>query len=88
MELHGQVIRNLSTYRDNHTTRLLQIDDIKHTFEGEFVEVETVAHVVVGRYSLGVVVDHDGLVAQLAGGLYSIHRTPVELNGRTDAVST
>ena len=38
--------------------RLLQLDDIHDTLEGELVEVKTVAHIVVGRYGLRVIVDH------------------------------
>ena len=29
--------------------RLLHRDDIHHTLEGQLIEVETVAHIVVGR---------------------------------------
>ncbi len=36
--------------------RLLQVDDIHHTLEGQLIEVETVAHIVVGRYGLRVIV--------------------------------
>ena len=68
--------------------RLLQVDDIHYTLEGQLVEVETVAHIVVGRYGLWVVVDHNRAPTFLADGIQSLHTTPVELYGRTDAVST
>ena len=68
--------------------RLLHLDDIHHTLEGQLVEVETVAHIVVGRYGLWVVVDHHRAPALLANGVQSLNATPVELYGRTDAVST
>ena len=87
MEFHGEVVWNLTTYRDDDAARLLQIHHVEHTLQREFIEVETVAHIVVGRYGLGIVVDHDRLIAQLTGGVDGIHRTPVELNTRTDTVS-
>ena len=68
--------------------RLLHLDDIHHTLEGQLVEVETVAHIVVGRYGLWVVVDHHRAPAFLADGVQCLNATPVELYGRTDAVST
>ena len=87
MKLHSQVVRNLSTHGHDDTARLLQVDNVEHTFEGELVEVETVAHVVVRRNGFGVIVNHDGLITQLTGSLDGVHRAPVKLNGRTDAVS-
>ena len=69
MKLHCQVVRYLSTHGHDDTARLLQVDNVEHTLEGELVEVETVAHVVVRRNGFGVIVNHDGLVAQLAGSL-------------------
>ncbi|CUP62700.1 Uncharacterised protein [Segatella copri] len=56
--MHSQVVWNLTTGRYDDTMRLLHLDDIHHTLEGQLVEVETVAHIVVGRYGLWVVVDH------------------------------
>ena len=88
MQFHCQIVRNLSAYRYNYTTRLFQVDNIKYTFERKFVEVKTVAHIIVSRYCFGVVIDHNRLITQLACCLYCIYRTPVELYGRTDTVST
>ena len=68
--------------------RLLHLDDIHHTLEGQLVEVETVAHIVVGRYGLRVVVDHHRAPAFLADSVQCLNAIPVELYGRTDAVST
>ena len=88
MQFHGEVVGDLSTHRNNHAAWLLQVNHVKYAFERKFVEVEAVAHVVVSRNGLGVVVDHDRLVTQLASSIDGIYRTPVELYRRADAVST
>ena len=44
----------------------LGVEDLEHVLERERLEVEAVARVVVGRDRLGVAVDHDRLVADLA----------------------
>ena len=43
-----------------------QFVNVHDGFEGDLVEVEFVAHVVVGAHRLGVVVHHDGLATQFA----------------------
>ena len=86
VELHGEVVRYLSAHGDDDAARLLQVDDVEHTLKGQFVEVEAVAHVVVGGHGLRVVVYHDGLIAQLARRLDGVHRAPVELHAGADAV--
>ena len=87
VELHGEVVRYLSARGDYHASGRLEVDDVEHSFKRQLVEVEAVAHVVVRRDGLRVVVYHDALVAELAGGLYGVDRTPVELHARADAVS-
>jgi hypothetical protein len=86
-ELHGKVVGYLTTYADNNATGALQVDNIENALEAQLVEVETVAHIIVGRHGLGVVVNHYALVAQLACSLDSINRTPVELNTGTNTIS-
>ncbi len=54
--------------------------------KGYLVKVESVTHVIVCGDSLGVVVDHDGAVTQLAQRPNALHRTPVKLHRRPDAV--
>ena len=88
VEEHSEVVRNLTAGRYDHAVRLLEVDYIHNTLEGELVEVETVAHIVVGRHGLRVIVDHNRAVALLADSVQSLNATPVELYRRTDAVST
>ena len=88
VKFHSQVVRDLSAYRNDHTTRLFEIDYVKYTFERKFVEVETVAHIIVSRNRFRVVVNHDRLVTQFAGSLNCIHRAPVKFYRAADTVST
>ena len=88
MQLHSEVVRYLTTYRHDDTTRLFEVHNVENALQRELVEIQTVAHVVVGRHGLRVVVNHDGLIAQLASGVDGVHRTPVELYRRTDTVCT
>ena len=48
--------------------RLLHLNDIHHTLEGQLVEVETVAHIVVGRYGTFPGLVHTARQAMKAGG--------------------
>ena len=88
VELHCQVVGDLTTHRNDHTARGFEIHHVHYALERQLVEVQTVAHIVVGRNGFGVVIDHNRLVAQLASRLDCIDRAPVELNRRADAVGT
>ena len=88
VELHGEVIRNLSAHADDDAARFFDVNDVEHALQRQFIEVEAVAHVVVGRHGFGVIVDHHALITLSAGGLDGIHGTPVELNARADAIGT
>ena len=88
IEIDGKVIGDLSARGDNDAMGLFKLDNVEHPLEGEFVEVETVAHIVVGRDGLGIVVDHHRAPALAADGVQRLHTTPVELYGRADAVGT
>ena len=66
--------------------RVLHLDDIHHTFEREFLEIETVAYVVVGGNGLRVVVDHHRTETVVADGVKGLYAAPIELDGRTDTV--
>ena len=87
VEEHGKVVRNLTTGRDDNAVRCLEVDDVHYALECKLVEVETVTHIVVSRYGLGVIVDHNRTVALLADGVERLNATPVELYRRTDTVS-
>ena len=80
VEAHGEVVGYLSASGDNHTSRYLKVDDIHDALKGELVEIQSVAEVVVGRYRLGIVVDHHRAIAFLAQRVECLHTTPVKLN--------
>ncbi len=67
---------------------LLKLENIHHAFKRKFVEVEAVAHVVVRRHGLRIIVYHHRAPALLLDGHKRVHRAPVELYRRTDAVSS
>ncbi len=64
----------------------LAFHDAQHVLQGERLEVEAVGGVVVGGDGLGVAVDHDGLVAQVAQGPAGLDAAGVELDALADAV--
>ena len=68
--------------------RILKVMDIHYTLECEFVKIETVTHIVVGRYSLRIVVYHHSPVSLVTDCLKGVYGAPVELNRTTDTVST
>ena len=86
VETQGQVVRYLTAGRDDDAVRVLQVEDVHDTLEGELVEVEAVAHVVVGGDGLGIIVNHHTAVALLADGVQGLHAAPVELHAGADAV--
>ena len=88
VELHREVVGDLSAHADDDAVGSLKVDDVHHALEAELVEVEAVAHIVVGRHCLRVVVDHDCLVAELAAGGGGVDRTPVKLHRAADAVGS
>ena len=88
VETHGEIVRNLSAHGENDALRAFEVDDVHHTLEGQFVEVEAVAHVIVGGDGLRIVVYHHAWATLIAHGLQSIDRTPVEFHRGTYAVST
>lgn len=65
MQLHGEIVGNLSTYRNDDSVGRFEIDDIKYAFERKLVEVKSVAHVVVGRYRFRVIIDHNRFITNL-----------------------
>ena len=82
----GQVVRNLTSHGHYHPVWLLQLIDVHHPFKGELIEIEPVAHVIVCRHGLRVVVDHHTAVPFFPDGVQCIHRAPVEFDGTSDPV--
>ena len=74
-----KVVRNLSTYRNYCTVRVLQVMDIQYALKCKLVKVQSVAHVVVCRYSLRVVVDHYTSPTAVLDCSKCVYTTPVKL---------
>ena len=81
-----QLQGRLASQRDDHGLGSLDVEHVEHILEGEGLEVETVARVVVRRDRLGVAVDHDRLVAGVVKGEAGVHTAVVELDALADAV--
>ena len=88
IETHGKVIRNLTSGGHDNTVRVLKFKDVHHPFKGKFVEIETVAHIVVGRHGFGIIVNHYTAPTLLTDRVQRLHTTPVELHAGADAIST
>ena len=89
-EAFGEVQRCLAAELDDDAEHLVvdvfALVDVEHVFEGEGLKVELVGGVVVGGDGLGVGIDHDGLVAELAQGEAGVDAAVIELDALTDAV--
>src|SRR3989338_10728401 len=79
-EFKRKIIRNLPTGTNDSAARLLKFDNIEHAFERKFVEIKSIRHVVVGRDSLRVGIDHDGAEAFAAECFQRLHARPIELH--------
>ena len=86
IEFHGQVVGYLSAGRHNHAVGCFEVDNVHHPFECQLVEVQTVAHVVVGRHRFGVIVNHNRPITLATNGVKCLHTAPVELYRRADTV--
>ncbi len=85
-----EVQRGLAAELDDDAEHLVvdvfALVDVEHVFEGERLKVELVGGVVVSGDGLGVGIDHDGLVTELAQGEAGVDAAVVELDALADAV--
>ena len=88
IQAHSQVVRNLSACRYDNTVRIFQVKDVHDTLECQLVEVKTVAHIIVGRNRLGIIVNHHRTISFLTDRVQCLHTAPVKFYRRTDTVST
>ena len=65
VQAQRQIVRHLAAHAHDDALGLLALVEIEHRLEADLVEYQLVADVVVGADRLRVVVDHDGLVAEL-----------------------
>ena len=88
VEAQCEVVGDLSAGGNDYAVGRFEVEDIHHALKGQLVEIEAVAHVVVGRNRLGVVVDHDGAVTLAANGAECLNAAPVKFYRRADSVGT
>ena len=88
VKTESQVIRNLTTGANNNSVRSFEVENVEHAFKGQFVKVKTVAHIIIRRHRLWIVVDHHRAIAFLANRIECLYATPVKFNRRTNAIRT
>src|SRR5262249_5942915 len=85
MKLKGEIIRSLTTNRDNHSNALLPRVNIEHVFQANLVEVKSVTDVIIGTDCLWIEIQKNRAVAQLSENAGGVHTAPVKLNRTADA---
>ena len=83
-----QVVRDLTADGDHDAVRILHLHDVHDTLVGQFVEIQAVAHVIIGRDRFRVVIDHNAPVTLFLDGLQAGYRAPVEFDRTADAIGT
>ena len=70
----------------DHADGFLHRHHFQHVFQRQRLEVQAIGSVIVGRYRLGIAVDHDGLVAVFTHRQRGMHAAIVKFDTLTDAV--
>src|SRR3569833_388767 len=88
LETKGYVLRKLATDGHDDSRCALELIDVHDALVAELFEVELIGGIKVGRVRLGVVVDHDRLLAHLPERLRRADGAPIELDRAADAIHT
>src|SRR5215471_10246906 len=86
MKLKGEIIRGLTTNRDNHANALLPRVNIEHVFQANLVEVKSVAAVIIRTDCLWIEIQKNRAVAQLSENAGGVYTAPVKLNRTAYAI--
>ena len=86
LEHARQLKRSLAAERHHDAVRTLNVNDVHDVLVGERLKVQAVGRVVVGRDSLGIAVDHDGLKAAGRQRVARVHAAVIELDTLANAV--
>ena len=78
--------RGLAAELDDHAIGLLGVHDVEDVFEGEGLEVEAIAGVVIGGDGLRIAVDHDRFDVFVLQGEGCVAAAVIELDSLADAV--
>src|ERR1039457_2390293 len=85
-KIQRRLTAELHDHADGRAAGCFVLADGEHIFEGERLEVEAVAGVVVGGDRLRIAVDHDGFVAILTQRVGGVAAAVIEFNSLPDAV--
>mmetsp|Transcript_6965 Transcript_6965/g.17395 ORF Transcript_6965/g.17395 Transcript_6965/m.17395 type:complete len:370 (+) Transcript_6965:544-1653(+) len=86
VQFHREVVGRLPPDGNDDAAWVFELHDVQHRLVAEFLEVQSIGLIVIGRDSLGIAIDHDGLVPQRAKRLNARHGAPVEFDATSDAV--
>ena len=86
LQIARELERRLPAELDDHAVRLLDVDDLEHVLERQWLEVQAVGSIVVSRDGLRIAVDHDRFVAVFAQRERRVHAAVVEFDALSDAV--
>ena len=87
IEFQSKIIRNLTSSRDDNAMWRFQFENIHYPFKGQFIEIESVTHIVICRNSLGIVVYHYTPIALFTYCVQRLDSTPIEFHRGTYTVS-
>lgn len=88
LEPQSDVLRQLTTDADNDAISSFKFVDVHDSFEAQLFEVESIGFIEIGRDSLGVVINHDGLLALSSDCPGTGNGTPIEFDTAADSVDT
>ena len=86
LESFGEFQRSLPAERHDDAIRLFDITDIENIFECEWLKVEFVGLIVIGRDSFRIAIDHDRLEALFLQRVDSVNTTIIKLDSLSDPV--
>ena len=81
-----QLERGLAAVLNDHTIRLLHINNRQHILERDRLEVEAIGGVIVGRDGLWIAIDHNGFVTIFPHRQRRMDTAIIELDALADAV--
>lgn len=88
LEPQRNVLRQLTTDADDDTISGFKLVNVHDSFKAQLFKVESIGLVEIGRHSLRVVVDHNGLLALGSNCSRTGDGTPIEFDTAADSVNT
>ena len=86
MEGIGEVIGDLSPHGDDDSLRMFEIGDVAHALKRQFLEIEAVRFIEVGRDRFGIGIDQNHFGFVPPQGARHVDGAPVELDRGADAI--